>query len=44
MVPKDPTLNRVNESIGQQIFPDDLKVARVTPIRKGGERDDVGNY
>ena len=33
-----------NESFRQQIFPDEFKVARVTPIHKGGERDDVGNY
>ena len=33
-----------NESLSQQIFPDDFKVARVTPIHKGDERDDVGNY
>ena len=33
-----------NESLSQQIFPDDFKVARVTPIHKGSERDDVGNY
>ena len=33
-----------NESLSQQIFPDDFKVARVTSIHKGGERDDVGNY
>ena len=32
-----------NESLSQQIFPDDFKVTRVTPIHKGGERDDVGN-
>ena len=33
-----------NESLSQQKFPDDFKVARVTLIHKGGERDDVGNY
>ena len=33
-----------NESLSQQIFPDDFKVARITPIHKGGDRDDVGNY
>ena len=36
--------NTFNESLSQQIFPDDFKVARVTPIHKGGERDDVGNH
>ena len=33
-----------NESLSQQLFLDDFKVARVTPIHKGGERHDVGNY
>ena len=33
-----------DELLSHQIFPHDFKVARVTPIRKGGERDDVGNY
>ena len=27
-----------------KFFLDDFKVARVTPIHKGGERDDVSNY
>ena len=36
--------NTFNKSLSQQIFRDDLKVARLTPIHKGGERDDVGNY
>ena len=33
-----------NESLSQQIFPEEFKVARVTIIHTGGERDDVGNY
>ena len=33
-----------NESLNKQTFLDYFKVARVTPIQKGGERDDVGNY
>ena len=33
-----------NDSLNQQTFLDYFKVARVTPIHKGGERDDVGNY
>ena len=33
-----------NESLSQQMFPDDFKVARVTPFHKESERDDVGNY
>ena len=33
-----------NELLSQQIFPDDFKVVRVTPIHKGSERDDADNY
>ena len=33
-----------NESLSQQIFLDDFKIARVTPIHKRDERDGVGNY
>ena len=33
-----------NASIQSKIFPDDFKVARVTPIFKNGETDDLGNY
>ena len=47
-IPKDIISNSLsdifNESLSQKIFPDDFKVARVTPIHKGGERDDIGNY
>ena len=33
-----------NFSIMSRAFPDDLKMAKVTPAFKGGDRDDVGNY
>ena len=31
-------------SILTKIFPDDFKIARVTPTFKGGEVEDIGNY
>ena len=31
-------------SIKQGIFPNDMKIAKVTPIFKSGEKDDPGNY
>ena len=33
-----------NFSIMSRAFPDDLKIAKVTPAFKGGDRDDLGNY
>ena len=33
-----------NASILTKLFPDDFKIARVTPIFKGGEAEDIGNY
>ena len=33
-----------NASILTKIFPDDFKIARITPIFKGGEAEDKGNY
>ena len=36
--------NLFNASILTKIFPDDFKIARITPIFKGGEADDIGNY
>ena len=33
-----------NFSVITKIFPDDLKVAKVAPVFKKGERDDFGNY
>ena len=32
-----------NGSVETKIFPDDFKVARVTPIFKNGEPNDLGN-
>ena len=33
-----------NLSLEQAIFPDDLKIARVTPVFKAGNENEVGNY
>ena len=33
-----------NASLQSSIFPDDLKLARVAPIFKEGDRDDMSNY
>ena len=33
-----------NASILTKIFPDDFEIARVTPIFKDGEAEDIGNY
>ena len=33
-----------NFSIMSRAFPDDLKMTKVTPAFKGGDRDDLGNY
>ena len=33
-----------NASIKAKIFPDDFKIARVTPIFKNGETNNLGNY
>ena len=41
----DKSLLRVfNLSIVKGIFPDDLKIARVTPVFKGGDEKDLENY
>ena len=39
-----PFCNIFNQSIGQGIFPDDWKCARVAPLFKVGDRSDVNNY
>ena len=39
-----PLLHVFNLSIVKGIFPDDLKIARVTPVFKGGDEKDLGNY
>ena len=33
-----------NVSVQQRVFPDSLKIAKVTPIFKSGEKDNVSNY
>ena len=37
-------LHVLNLSIVKGIFPDDLKIARVTPVFKGGDEKDLENY
>ena len=32
-----------NFSVGTKTYPDDFKVAKVTPIFKSGDKDDVNN-
>lgn len=39
-----PICDIFNQSINQGVFPDDWKSARVTPLFKHGNRDDVNNY
>ena len=39
-----PICNIFNQSISLGIFPDDWKCARVTPLFKAGDRNDVNNY
>lgn len=39
-----PICDIFNQSINLGIFPDDWKLARVTPLFKEGNRDDVNNY
>ena len=34
----------LNKSLMQGSFPNSLKIARVTPIHKGGDKTDTGNY
>ena len=34
----------LNQSLNVGVFPDDWKCARVTPLFKQGERDDLNNY
>ena len=40
----DLICNIFNQSIGQGMFPDDWKCARVAPLFKAGDRNDVNNY
>ena len=39
-----PIRDIFNQSISQGIFPDDWKRAKVTPLFKEGDRDDLNNY
>lgn len=40
-----PTIAKIiNNNIKQGIFPDELKVARITPLYKGGNKQDLNNY
>ena len=39
-----PLLHVFNLSIVKGIFPDDPKIPRVTPVFKGGDEKDLGNY
>ena len=38
-----PLFHVFNLSIVKGIFPDDLKIARVTPVFKGGDEKDLGS-
>ena len=40
----EPLKYLLNLSFGKGLFPDDLKIARVTPIYKGEDSCDVSNY
>ena len=42
--PHKPKLHIFNFSLQTGIFPDKLKNARVTPLFKGGEKYELGNY
>ena len=39
-----PLMHIFNLSLATEIFPDDLKIARVTPIIKAGDNKELGNY
>ena len=43
-VPPSPLLNISNLSLEKRIFPDELKIAKVTPIYKTGDENVFGNY
>ena len=40
----EPLKYLLNPSIEKGIFPDDLKIAKVTPIYKAGDKSDLSNY
>ena len=40
-----PTLTTIfSLSIHSKVYPDDLKIGKVTPVHKGGDKDDLNNY
>ena len=39
-----PITHLINISINEGIFPDDFKMAKITPNYKKGEKSDPGNY
>ena len=39
-----PLMHIFKLSLEKGIFPDDLKIARVTPIFKAGDESEMGNY
>lgn len=41
---KSPLLFVINKCIQANIFPDELKYAKVSPLYKKGDKDDVSNY
>ena len=41
---KTPLMNNFNLSLNTGIFPDRMKVAKVTPIFKQGEKSSISNY
>ena len=40
----EPLKYLLNLSIEKRIFPDDLKIAKVTPIYKADDKSDLSNY
>ena len=40
----NPINHSINQSISLGIFPDDWECARVTPLFKQGDRDDLNSY
>ena len=39
-----PLTHLINKSIHQGIFPDDLKIAKVFPVYKSGDKSNISNY
>ena len=40
----NPLCKLLKHSISTSIFPNHLKIAKVTPLHKGGARNDINNY